>query len=1027
MNATATPATPTHAKHPITGAPIRIMRTGAQIWKDAKTLYWLRSQEQYNTVETVSTTLENTETTFIALLDTTDEVFEYLSTPSAAKKGTVLLPKETILSDRFPKTLTNILCLEELHLLFPHVGSVPFDGTPQHAVFLFAQVLRYSYIVGAQPSEQYVSDKITYKDPSTVPPQLWLITQYYESDSPKRTREIRHCLEQNIQNPLIDKIVLLNETGKGARITSSKVEQINNTRRLHYSDVFRYIYEKVPANTVVAFANSDIYFDNTLIHLWQVNMNGRFIALLRYEGSPPKLFGPRPDSQDAWIVLSDSVKAADPSCIMNFEFPFGKNGCDNAIAYEMLRQKFVVVNPALTIRTYHVHESGVRTYVRNDVIEKPVFLYLDPTPIQDFEAISTPSSNYKIIEHKELDTTPKFLNEKAEKIFTQMIQRGQTKEPWQTLPAIKEHVRKFTNSFQTLTGLVYGYNHLIIENTDEARDAWGKTRLSILQPAMPTDSSIAVPLSDEVAANPHKYMLFYLSRVLSVRKHIGGGHAFYGPDADLEWLRLFNWSESRLPLVNRKTTPQIFSKEVYSVSHRKTLYMEDIEALRSYLAGPFYRVDKDKLHVTIVSNKYEDILFDALEAEGHEVKIYSSETSTPQIAREVLSQTDVLILFDTPEIMWLIPEGAQVIEFQDDDKPSNYAATVSAACGHTHTIIPLTKALENNKKSTICSSVLSVITSSKSTDVAKPVLRLPVGLTGLHGHAGDSFRELARMWGAKGLVDIEETSDPGKPFCSLATKVDGEVILYDRPTYKWLVAYKQSNQKMLVGNPEPEKSTQKPWIFWGRHPRVLEVAAAMPLVPYKGRTNKCVFIGNIENNVQAERRQGVWKRACDFWRLNAEPQLTQAEYFTALATSKFSLCLAGYGNKCHREVESMAMGCVLLCAPEVDTKSYANPLKEGVHFFRVESAENALDIIASVDEATWQQMSDACRTWYTDNASVEGSFKVTMAAVKEFSRKTGRVGSATTAALAQRGGLKFETIFSLAKATEQQNGEQTVH
>jgi hypothetical protein len=121
------------------------------------------------------------------------------------------------------------------------------------------------------------------------------------------------------------------------------------------------------------------------------------------------------------------------------------------------------------------------------------------------------------------------------------------------------------------------------------------------------------------------------------------------------------------------------------------------------------------------------------------------------------------------------------------------------------------------------------------------------------------------------------------------------------------------------------------------------------------------------------------------------------------------------------------MGCVLLCAPEVDTKSYANPLKEGVHFFRVESPENALDIIASVDEATWQQMSDACRTWYTDNASVEGSFKVTMAAVKEFSRKTGRVGSATTAALAQRGGLKFETIFSLAKATEQQNGEQTVH
>lgn len=1015
------PTTPAHAKHPITGAPISIMRTGAQIWKDAKTLYWLRSQEQYNTVETISTSLENTETTFIVLLDTTDEVFEYLSTPSAAKKGTVLLPKETILSDRFTKTLTNVLCLEEIHNLYPHIGSNSFDGTPQHAVFLLAQVLRYSYIVGAQASEQYTSDKITYKDPSTVPPKLWLITQYYESESSKRTREIRLCLEQNIQNPLIDKIILLNESSKGARITSSKVEQINNTRRLHYSDVFRYIYEKVPPNTIVAFANSDIYFDDTLRHLSQVNMSGRFIALLRYEGSPPKLFGPRPDSQDAWIVLSDSVKAADPSCLMNFEFPFGKNGCDNAIAYEMLRQKFVVVNPALTIRTHHVHESGVRTYIKNDVIEKPVFLYLDPTPIQDFEPISNLSSyNYKVITHEELCTTPNFLNEKAEKIFGQMIQRGGAKEPWQSLPAIQEPVRKFTNSFQTSTGLVYGYNHLVIENTDEARDAWGNTRLSILQPAALADSSIAVPISDEVARDPHKYMLFYLSRVLSVRKQLGGGHAFYGPDADLEWLRLFNWSESRLPIISRKSTPQVFSKEVYALSHRKALYMEDVEALRSYLAGPFYRVKKDKLHVTIVSNKYEDILFEALEAAGHEVKIYSSEASTPQVARDVLSQTDVLIIFDNPEIMWLVPEGAQVIEFQDDDKPTNYAATLSAACGHTHTIIPLTKSLENKKISTICSSVISVLaSSSKGVDIVKPVLSIPVGLTGIHSHAGDSFRELALMWGAKGLVDIQETSDDAQPFCTIRTRMDGEVILYDRPTYKWLG---QSKKKMLVGNPAPEVPTQKPWIFWGRHPRVLEVAAAMPLLPYDQRTNSCVFIGNIENQVQAERRQGAWKKACDFWRLNSEPQLTQAEYFTALATSKFSLCLAGYGNKCHREVESMAMGCVLLCAPEVDTKSYANPLKEGVHFFRVESAESALDIISSIDEATWQQMSDACRTWYKENASVEGSFKVTTAAIKQFSRKT----SASTS-MPQNGGLKFETLFSFAKATERQNGDQAVY
>lgn len=1037
------------AKHPITGAPIRIMRTGAQLWKDEKTLYWLRasssdtSRDKYKAVETISTSLTNTDTTFIALLESTEATFEYLATPSAAKKSVILLPKETITSEKFPKSLTNVLCLEEIHLIFPHVvapNQGQGQGSPSSAVFLLAQVLRYSYIVGAAPSEQYPSDKITYKgsEQPTQPPQLWLITQYYESDSSKRTREIRQCLDQNIQNPLIDKIILLNESTKGARVTSSKVEQVNNKRRLHYSDVFRYIYEKVPPNTLVAFANSDIYFDETLKHLWQVNMKGRFMALLRYDGQPPQLFGPRPDSQDAWIVHSDSIKAAPPSCLPNFEFPFGKNGCDNAIAYEMLRQKFVVVNPALTIRTHHLHASGVRTYQRTDVIEKPVFLYLDPTPIQDFESISklTPYT-HKTIEHETVDTTPNFQTEKAAKIFKQMI-KPTSEEPWASLPAFKEPIRKFTDSFQTSTGLVYGYNHLIIESTEESKTAWANTKLSVLQAAAAANSSIAVPLDNDVAANTHKYMLFYLSRVLSVRKHVGPGCAFYGPETDIEWLRLFNWSESQLPLMNRKTTPQVFSKEIYSVSNRATIYKEDIDTLRSYLAGTFYRVEKEKARVTIITNKYEELLMDSLEAAGYEVKIYFPETESPQSAREVLSQTDILILFDTPEIMWLIPEGAQVIEFQEDDKPSNYAAKLSAACGHEHTIIPLTKMMEDKKKQTICAAVHSVLEGNTRALAAKPVLKIPINFEGLHAHAGDSFRELARMWGAKGLVDIQEVSGAcggigagaTGPFCSITTKADGEVVLYDRPTYKWLNATatqptQPTQQKMLVGNPAPERPTQKAWTFWARHPRILEVAAAMPYIPYKGRTNNCVFIGNIENQVQAERRQGVWKKACDFWRLNAQPQLTQAEYFTALATSKFSLCLAGFGNKCHREIESMAMGCVLLCAPEVDTENYVNPLKEGIHFFRVASAEHALDIIGSIDETRWQQMADACRIWYNENASVEGSFKVTMAAIKQFSRKSAAVG---TTAIQSQGGLKFETLFSLGKGQQpSQNDVQTVH
>jgi hypothetical protein len=104
---------------------------------------------------------------------------------------------------------------------------------------------------------------------------------------------------------------------------------------------------------------------------------------------------------------------------------------------------------------------------------------------------------------------------------------------------------------------------------------------------------------------------------------------------------------------------------------------------------------------------------------------------------------------------------------------------------------------------------------------------------------------------------------------------------------------------------------------------------------------------------------------------------TQTEYLEQLATSKFGLCLAGYGKKCHREVECMAMGCVPLCAPDVDMESYANPPQEGVHYIRVHSPEDLSTKVRSISEEQWVTMSAACRQWWQENASAEGSWNLT--------------------------------------------------
>jgi hypothetical protein len=110
---------------------------------------------------------------------------------------------------------------------------------------------------------------------------------------------------------------------------------------------------------------------------------------------------------------------------------------------------------------------------------------------------------------------------------------------------------------------------------------------------------------------------------------------------------------------------------------------------------------------------------------------------------------------------------------------------------------------------------------------------------------------------------------------------------------------------------------------------------------------------------------------------------TQHEYLEKLGQAKFGLCLAGYGYKCHREVECMALGCVPLCAPEVDMDSYAVPPVEGVHYIRVESPEDALAKAAAVSEEDWKKMSTAGVQWWRENCSVAGSFALTKRLIEQ--------------------------------------------
>ena len=163
----------------------------------------------------------------------------------------------------------------------------------------------------------------------------------------------------------------------------NNVKQINIGTRMMYSDVFKQ-FRGLGLNGYIVIANSDIFFDKTINNLNKSCMKNEksFMALLRYEYDPnekllmkQKIFGPRPDSQDVWILHSNFIPNKKQFNI--FDILLGKPGCDNKLCYLFYILGYKLYNDPSFIRSYHIHKTQTRDYTAEEVISKP-FLYLFP-------------------------------------------------------------------------------------------------------------------------------------------------------------------------------------------------------------------------------------------------------------------------------------------------------------------------------------------------------------------------------------------------------------------------------------------------------------------------------------------------------------------------------------------------------------------------------------------------------------------------------------------------------------------------
>jgi len=892
--------------------------------------------------------------------------------------------------------ITNITCLEECLSVYPFIEK-EWDGSEMDARTIVGLILRYSITCPIEKNlHSDTADTLGLKCEPVIlkAAPLILISQYYIPSKRQRAKEIDHCLKKNLECKYIDKVVLLNEEIYELPV-NKKIVQIKVNGRLTFKTVVKWIYDSAPHDALIVIANSDIHLDDTWHNLWSVKMDDIFISLLRWDeqenGVEPVLFGPRADSQDSWVISASSVKRRtwDWSTL---DFPFGQGGCDNAFSAEMLRQKFRVVNPCMNLVTHHVHMSNYRTYDPKDVVTKDLYVYVNPTGIHDLY----PDIHLSNVPKHSLQVPQMLLSLKGsftsaqQTTFLKMLSKGRDTPFIDQLPIVQKFqlpIYEFNNVFETYDGLLHSYNSILVGPTVKSAELWSETGLNVVSATVDIKVALVAHCPDEVAKNPVRYLLEYMGKILAMRDSLGDGEWLAMNDpAIMEALQLFSWSTESIPIILRTPNFETWCHKAYAWlpqdGEKAIVTPIEIAALRKAFRRWIPAVKTKRLVCILDDTWVTDTFVEAFEklvSPVFEVCIIYKSTSISSAAAVLNGAYGVLVFCGNVErwgLFWTLPTGAQVWEIQSELYQSLdlYQLCAASKLDHRLHIVPRTVASAADIEASL--NTLSSAFLSESVDDVKegiPTLFLPHSNTnGFFAHAGDSFREMATIWGERGYVKIEAVQGLTQVWLHSI----GDTLLYDRPTLEWLNAAPIAERKWktaLFGNPVPPENG-KPWSFWPRRPRHVEQLVSQGVGSEATRERGVVFYGRSENKVQHSKRVGEWQSACDeFIHIIGENPypFSQKEYLMRLASAKWGLCLAGYGNKCHREIECMAMGCVPIVASNVDMTYYDNPPVEGTHYFRV-SGPADIQKVVNVPNEKWQEMSKACRAWWKENASAEG-------------------------------------------------------
>lgn len=174
-----------------------------------------------------------------------------------------------------------------------------------------------------------------------------LLSQWYEPSDESRLAELWRARDANEQSGLFDDVVYLagGETG-----------------RLSFGDFLSFAAKNYE-DKVCVIANTDIEFDDTAIPLKEICKPNRIVSLTRWDTpASPRMLGHIAGerffsgTQDSWAIVGGGLPSEVP------HIRLGSVGCENAFLGWAVSAGCEVFDPALDIKTWHIHESSHRAY-----------------------------------------------------------------------------------------------------------------------------------------------------------------------------------------------------------------------------------------------------------------------------------------------------------------------------------------------------------------------------------------------------------------------------------------------------------------------------------------------------------------------------------------------------------------------------------------------------------------------------------------------------------------------------------------